>query len=719
MALAERFKVAVEKKAGERRERMRVGGGGGVGGKGKGGKSPLSSVSASPGAGKEERTKTAVDEGPEEAGEGEEEGEGGEDLISYNVFILDATASEMEESLPHLIVRMQGAPNKASSASTSGSGGGGAHTQGTDGETCGETCGEDGEEQGEEKEKEKKKKKWKANTIDFALREKEEMRDLTKASEIISVLPSPAAAAAAAAGKTVGGQIDIDLSGSTTASYWDPTIGQVFLGNSNDVPLVPSPPPSPRLRARNDDRSSDMDIYAEDACPLPSSHTHTSHTTTSRTPAPASTSILEDDPFVYKHTNDPSTGFGYDICVECHEMAPFPSTAHLRAADEHLQMLDALWADRNGLGLGHPEGGGDASGSGSGGELPIRPPPNANAIVHLPFPSSPPSTAGAVASLLPFVKFLERVLMPVEPTPPPPPPPSSSSSSNNNPHPRRWSSVSSMIPSFPAPSSYQTIRSRSSTSPSSSFTPAPPPRIPKRTRPLKVLIYSSDGYTESSVPALCLLMAVRGLSLPEAYLELQVVKRRSFFVYQNDLGVLRRVEGRLMSEREQERARGGGRPGFGATGGSGAGAGKVGSGGGGSLGRQNGWARFSNPSGGDSLTGGGGYTRPSYHSGGRPAANSISVPMPTPTSATSQGHTHPSSSFGGVYPHSSGAADTTLSPPMMIVPSQNHMVKSRPRASTSPWLPSLFEDHQSWFSDPRFDGSFPSRVLPFLYLGNL
>jgi dual specificity MAP kinase phosphatase len=28
-------------------------------------------------------------------------------------------------------------------------------------------------------------------------------------------------------------------------------------------------------------------------------------------------------------------------------------------------------------------------------------------------------------------------------------------------------------------------------------------------------------------------------------------------------------------------------------------------------------------------------------------------------------------------------------------------------------------DHQTWFSDPRFDGSFPSRVLPFLYLGNL
>ena len=179
-----------------------------------------------------------------------------------------------------------------------------------------------------------------------------------------------------------------------------------------------------------------------------------------------------------------------------------------------------------------------------------------------------------------------------------------------------------------------------------------------------------------------------------------------------------------MSEREQERARGigsslgaaaaaaaaSGRPGFGGTGS----VVRVGSSG--SLGRQNGWTRFSNPSlpygngGVDGAGGGGstGYSRPSYHTGGRPAANSISVmTMPT-TSAQAQ--------CSNGYPL---GCEAVLQPPMMVVPSQNHMVKSRPRASTSPWLPSLFEDHQSWFNDPRFDGSFPSRVLPFLYLGNL
>lgn len=41
-------------------------------------------------------------------------------------------------------------------------------------------------------------------------------------------------------------------------------------------------------------------------------------------------------------------------------------------------------------------------------------------------------------------------------------------------------------------------------------------------RPAKILIWSSDGYTESSVLALSLIMALRGMTLPEAYLELQV-----------------------------------------------------------------------------------------------------------------------------------------------------------------------------------------------------
>ena len=88
--------------------------------------------------------------------------------------------------------------------------------------------------------------------------------------------------------------------------------------------------------------------------------------------------------------------------------------------------------------------------------------------------------------------------------------------------------------------------------------PALAPVHPTRTRPLKILLYSSDGYSESSVPALYLLMAIKGLRLPEAYLELQVAKRRSFFVYQTDLGILRRVEARLKRNASGKRREKGG-----------------------------------------------------------------------------------------------------------------------------------------------------------------
>src|SRR5882762_7940651 len=265
MALAERFKVAIEKKAGERREKMRG--------------------SSSNGASE------------------------GDELIAYNVFVLDANASEMVQQVPHLIMKLQSPRVRVDCAEKE----------------------EDGEGEGE-----KEGTGLRANTIDFALREKEEMRDLTKASEIISVGSLGSGNGGGGGGAVVGkggeATVPIDLSGSTTASHWDPTIGQIFLGNSNDVPLVPDPlkpsthptnttthTPSRILHAIN---NSDMELYADEP-----PHPHTN----------GDGDGDGDDPFTYKATNDPQRGYGYDICVECHEMAPFPSTAHLRAADEHLQ----------------------------------------------------------------------------------------------------------------------------------------------------------------------------------------------------------------------------------------------------------------------------------------------------------------------------------------------------------------------------------------------
>ncbi|WAR55208.1 hypothetical protein PtB15_4B828 [Puccinia triticina] len=40
-------------------------------------------------------------------------------------------------------------------------------------------------------------------------------------------------------------------------------------------------------------------------------------------------------------------------------------------------------------------------------------------------------------------------------------------------------------------------------------------------------------------------------------------------------------------------------------------------------------------------------------------------------------------------------------------------------SAPTPSPPRTTRAHHPWFYDPRFDGHFPSRILPFVYLGNL
>ncbi|KAG9126542.1 tyrosine/serine/threonine protein phosphatase pps1 [Ceratobasidium sp. 392] len=286
---------------------------------------------------------------------------------------------------------------------------------------------------------------------------------------------------------------------------------------------------------------------------------------------------------------------GYDICIECHEQAGFCTAAQLHQAEQHLMNLDACWEERvRGI-----SGTGTPQGSAFG-----------------VFGVSPSST-------------------PVPPRPAPNP-----------------SSVIHM--SFPAspPSSQATL---SQLLPFIAFLQRCVRATP---RPAKILIHSGDGYTESSVLALCYLMLERRISLPEAYLELQCTRQRSFFVYPSDVGVLRRVESRLGVEGRGEREEGS------------------------AAGRWR-W----------------GSVGASWRSG------SMSV-------------TNPASLFGGDSSRGSTPAPNSPVPSRGSTPAAGGQRKTRARASTSPLLPAIV-DHQTWFNDPRFDGSFPSRVLPFLYLGNL
>lgn len=118
----------------------------------------------------------------------------------------------------------------------------------------------------------------------------------------------------------------------------------------------------------------------------------------------------------------------------------------------------------------------------------------------------------------------------------------------------------------------------------------------------------------------------------------------------------------------------------------------------------------------------------------RPAAKSVSFAQSPyahaahPTSPNTGSSSLPTSSstpfLSGSHPNSGLVGGPSVNEVVNPTPSPSKAIR-RPRASTSPWLPSstsfgLFGgDHQSWFNDARFDGSFPSRVLPFLYLGNL
>ena len=913
--------------------------------------------------------------------------EGEDDLLEYNVFVLDATIDDLRREVPYLMMRMcgPGVPggtsvdstedktkvvakakadvkanagltkaktepsisiSKSTSISTSTMSMSandvsshmqrdalfdvGAHTDGPDGHLI-----EEGIVEREERERARKKRGGSGmdldvvddmdmdmnmnesgvgvnmgakeeeeeddtllpNTVDFALREKEEMRDLTKASEIISLHPETSISMTSAPSSPVSSpkpgsaHTPIPTSSSTidpsssvpnpetleTKPVWDPLVGQVYLGNSGDVPLAPDVPSHFRHAASlvrdttlngnpcaglaeyfsscDDEVDRDLDEEIGSSQPLPA-----------------------DDLFNYHATNDPNHGFGYDIAVECHELAPFPSTAHLRAADEHLGTLDLLWKERwergwrareekivkkrkatAGGGVGEEEY--DSMTWRNPPRAPPRPPPHASAVIHLPFPSSPSNNQTTMVSLMPVIRFLEKWMKPLpvplalpavpmastsgtatpemknlklvgngDAVPQTPPPVATATPTASA---RRWSSVTALMPSFPsfplggsssastpaALSSNSEANAANSTSTTVSTPPFPPhparnrsyttphpsggggahqaPRYilkppqpqPTRTRPLKILLYSSDGYTESSVPALCLLMAIKSLSLPEAYLELQVVKRRSFFVYQADLGILRRVEARLKEEKERERERERGRErererlnGSFLMGGAGiGGVGSVNA-----NGKRTASVRGGYWSGTNSSTGLGGSgtsypggtvavtppppvtTRPSQKSSftGRPAAKSVSFaqaphPMmvpslqqqheqheqhehehylqnqPTvPTVIPTQPYPIPGTSYLGQAAFSGGFPTQSNVPhiPLQLPYHQpgasysegsgcqegHQVVKGRPRANTSPWLPSLFGgDHQSWFNDPRFDGSFPSRVLPFLYLGNL
>ncbi|THH12424.1 hypothetical protein EW146_g7721 [Bondarzewia mesenterica] len=231
--------------------------------------------------------------------------------VAYNVFVLSATLPEMVDCLPHLLSRVDAVGDHH------------GHTDGTDAHVAGELP-----------------RGLKANTINFGQREKDEMRDLTRASEIISVDTRPSISSA----EIEGGVLP-----------WTSRLGQVFLGNANDVPL--------------EDAKHWRSALAKRAV----------------------------DPFDYELDNDPARGLGFDVCVECHDRAPSPQAVHLHTTEEHLDSLECILKEL----LKQQEEGEEET-------FEPWPPPSMSAMVHLPFLNSPASENAVMGTLFAFVAFVER-----------------------------------------------------------------------------------------------------------------------------------------------------------------------------------------------------------------------------------------------------------------------------------------------------------------------
>ncbi|WOO78923.1 Dual specificity protein phosphatase PPS1 [Vanrija pseudolonga] len=174
-----------------------------------------------------------------------------------------------------------------------------------------------------------------------------------------------------------------------------------------------------------------------------------------------------------------------------------------------------------------------------------------------------------------------------------------------------------------------------------------------------VLVHCQDGYTESSIVVLSYIMSALGVSLAEAYLHLQLHAKRSFFLYPTDKPLLRRIEARLAQERRDRNLR----------------------------------------------------SRSSSN-----ASTTSSTALPSPTSASRWKPWGFMRGGGGQVEEKrqeEAPAPVPRGASQPVEAARRLAAEDQPQGSNQ-----AAQEAKVWFDDKRFDG-FPSRILPFLYLGNL
>ncbi|KAK0528384.1 tyrosine/serine/threonine protein phosphatase pps1 [Tilletia horrida] len=213
-------------------------------------------------------------------------------------------------------------------------------------------------------------------------------------------------------------------------------------------------------------------------------------------------------------------------------------------------------------------------------------------------------------------------------------------------------------------------------------------------RPRRFLIHCGDGYTETSIMGLSYLMFSRELSLPEAYLDLQHRADRSFFLYARDLSLLKRVDDKLafirrIARQAEEEAR---------------------------LRAEA--AQKPKPK----------HSFPWLSSSAEESKHAAHGRMQSASECTSNSE-HSSwakslaaAASGLVSPNQPSQHRKALSFASATTAALSRNARNK-RSPASPCSPMTQREDpmikHAWFHNPRFEGSFPSRILPFLYLGNL
>jgi dual specificity MAP kinase phosphatase len=171
----------------------------------------------------------------------------------------------------------------------------------------------------------------------------------------------------------------------------------------------------------------------------------------------------------------------------------------------------------------------------------------------------------------------------------------------------------------------------------------------------KILVYCQDGYTETSIIILAYIMSSLAISLPEAYLYLQNIAKRSFFIYPGDKQLLIKVDAILTANRKKRA---------------------------GAIAAED---QGANP--------------PVLWSKSSPSALAMWKLWSKGFAAADKGEATP-------------PLFTPVTPGMTVDFAKSMLSAEEKGGSESA------QKARVWFNDKRFEG-FPSRILPFLYLGNL